>query len=76
MSGVKGKRIQWTPEMRTKAVALRGGGASLSAIGRAVGVSHTAVRSMLARELSTPFARAQNEALRRAYLPRSGRAVG
>ncbi|MFT8422058.1 MAG: hypothetical protein ABF665_11180 [Gluconacetobacter sp.] len=70
MSGVKGKRIVWTIEMRAKAVEMRIAGESLCAIGRALGVSHAAVRSMLERELTTPFDRARNQALRRAYSPR------
>ena len=70
MIGVKGKRIIWTIEMRGRAVDMRIAGKSLSAIGRELGVSHAAVRSMLERELTTPFDRARNQALRRAYSPR------
>lgn len=73
MSGVKGKRIVWTAEMRAKAIDMRWNNESLSAIGRAFGVSHAAVRSMLDRELTTALARAHNETLQSAY--RNGRGM-
>ncbi len=73
MSGIKGKRIVWTAQMRAKAIDMRWAGESLSAIGRAFGVSHAAVRSMLDRELTTALARAHNEALQSAY--RHGRGM-
>ncbi|OUJ17077.1 hypothetical protein HK28_07870 [Acetobacter sp. DsW_063] len=70
MSGVQGKRIDWTPDMRERAMKMRHAGASLSAIGRAVGVSHAGVRNMLDREKMTAAAQAHEAALRRAYVVR------